>query len=292
MAKCLVTGGAGFIGSNLVDALIDDGNEVIVIDNLSTGKRLFVNDKAEFVYRDLRKFDEIALLFRDVDYVFHQAAMARVQPSIEDPAPYHDNNVNATFNVLLAAKNAKVKHVVYASSSSVYGGSKKALTEDMTANPMSPYALQKYIGEEYCRLFSKVYGLSTVCLRYFNVYGPRMSVKSGYTGVLSTFKGQLDRGEPMTICGDGTHTRSYTYVGDVVKANIAAVSMTISGYPINVGNSTEYSVNQIADMFGGERIHVAERIEPVRGLCSNKLAKEVLNWKPTMDLPEWIPTYK
>jgi nucleoside-diphosphate-sugar epimerase len=294
MAKCLVTGGAGFIGSNLVDALIEEGHEVLVIDNLSTGKKEHINPKAKFFELDLRELDKIKPVFEGVDFVFHEAALARVEPSIKNPVLYNDNNVNGTLNTLVASRDAKVKKVVYASSSSVYGDQDvMPLTEDMVAKPTSPYGLQKYIGEQYCRVFSYLYDLPTVCLRYFNVYGKRMALEGAYASVISIFGQQRQKGESMTIAGDGTHLRTYTYVGDIVKANILAVKSNVSdGRAINTGQSTEYSVNQIAEMFGGPTVNIAERIEPVRNLCGNKLAKELLGWEPTVDLPEWLPTYK
>jgi len=294
MSKCLVTGGAGFIGSNLVDELINQGHEVAIIDNLSTGKKENINSQAEFYEVDLRNLEDIAPLFQGVDFVFHEAALARVQPSIENPVKYHDNNVNATLNVLVAARDVKVKKVIYASSSSIYGNQEKMpLTEDMIATPISPYALQKYIGEEYCRLFSYVYKLPTVCLRYFNVYGSRMVTEGAYASVVSIFGQQMKKGEPMTIAGDGTHWRTYTYVKDVVRANIlAAQSDMVDGRAINTGHSTEYTVNEIAKMFGGPTTNIPERIEPVRNLCSNALAKKLLGWEPSLDLPQWLPTYK
>ena len=294
MAKCLVTGGAGFIGSNLVDALIEEGHEVLVIDNLSTGKKEHVNPKAKFFELDLRELDKIKPVFEGVDFVFHEAALARVEPSIKNPVLYNDNNVNGTLNTLVASRDAKVKKVVYASSSSVYGDQDvMPLTEDMVAKPTSPYGLQKYIGEQYCRVFSYLYDLPTVCLRYFNVYGRRMALEGAYASVISIFGQQRQKGEPVTIAGDGTHLRTYTYVGDIVKANILAVKSNVSdGRAINTGQSTEYSVNQIAEMFGGPTVNIAERIEPIRNLCGNKLAKELLGWEPTIDLPEWLPTYK
>ncbi|MDD5290743.1 MAG: NAD-dependent epimerase/dehydratase family protein [Patescibacteria group bacterium] len=294
MAKCLVTGGAGFVGSNLVDELINQGDEVIVIDNLATGKREQVNSKANFYKLDLRNLEDIKSCFIGVDYVFHEAALARVQPSIEDPIKYNDNNVNAMLNVLVAARDAKVKKVIYASSSSIYGNQKKMpLTEDMEAAPISPYGLQKYIGEEYCRLFSYVYKLPTVCLRYFNVYGPRMATDGAYASVVSIFGQQRKRGEPMTVAGDGTNLRTYTFVKDIVRANILAAKSDIGdGRAINAGQSTEYNVNQIAEMLGGPVTNIAPRIEPKRNLCGNALAKKLLGWQPTMDLPEWLPEYK
>ncbi|MCX6796385.1 MAG: NAD-dependent epimerase/dehydratase family protein [Candidatus Falkowbacteria bacterium] len=294
MSKCLVTGGAGFIGSNLVDALIERGDDVMVIDNLSTGKKEYINPKAKFYELDLRNLEDIKTIFTGVDYVFHQAALARVEPSIIDPITYNDNNVNSTLNVLVAARDAKVKKIIYASSSSIYGNQEKMpLTEDLPGDPISPYGLQKYIGEQYCLVFSHVYKLPTVCLRYFNVYGRRMATEGAYASVISIFGQQRQRREPMTIAGDGTHLRTYTYVGDIVRANIlAAESNIVDGRAINTGQSTEYSVNEIAQMFGGPKINIEPRIEPVRNLCGNKLAKELLGWEPTMDLPGWLPEYK
>lgn len=293
MSKCLVTGGAGFVGSNLADELIRQGHEVIVIDNLATGKKENINPRAKFYELDLRNLESIAPLFQGVDFVFHEAALARVQPSIENPVKYHDNNVNATLNVLVAARDAKVKKIIYASSSSVYGDQEKMpLTEDMIATPISPYALQKYIGEEYCRLFSYVYKLPAVCLRYFNVYGSRMATEGAYASVVSIFGQQRQNGQPMTIAGDGTHFRTYTYVKDIVRANILAAQSDIAdGRAINAGQSTEYTVNEIAKMFGGPTINIPERIEPVRNLCSNALAKKLLGWEPSMDLPQWLEDY-
>ncbi|MDP3900203.1 MAG: NAD-dependent epimerase/dehydratase family protein [bacterium] len=294
MYKCLVTGGAGFVGSNLVDALIECGDEVVILDNLSTGKRENLNPKATFVEVDLRDLEKIKPHFVGIDYVFHTAALARVQPSIIDPVTYNDHNVNGTLNVLVAAKDAGVKKVVYSASSSAYGDQKvMPLTEDLPANAISPYGLQKYIGEEYCRLFSYVYKLPTVCLRYFNVYGPRMVLTGAYASVIGIFGRQRQAGQPLTIVGDGEQLRTYTYVQDIVKGNLFAADSDISdGRPINIGQSTEYTVNQIAAMIGGPATNLPPRIEPRRNLCDSSLAKKLLNWEPEMDLPEWIPSYK
>ena len=294
MSKCIVTGGAGFIGSNLVDELIKRGDEVAVIDNLSTGKKENINSRARFYEIDIRNLEKIKPLFKGVDYVFHVAALARVQPSIEDPATYNDHNVNGTLNVLIASRDAKVKKVVYSASSSAYGDQEKTpLTEDMKTEPISPYGLQKYIGEQYCRLFSYVYKMPTVCLRYFNVYGPRMVLEGAYASVIGIFGRQKKNNKSMTIVGDGGQKRCYTYVNDIVRANILASESDISdGRPINAGNSKEFTVNQIAEMIGGPTINIPARIEPKRNLCDNRKIKELLNWEPTMDLDKWIVGYK
>jgi len=290
MYKVIVTGGAGFVGSNLVDALIERGDEVIILDNLSTGKKENLNEKAKFIEVDLRNLEEIKPYFNGVDYVFHCAALARVQLSIVDPVKYNDHNVKGTRKFLLPAKDAGVKKVVYSASSSAYGNQPiMPLTEDLSANPISPYGLQKYIGEEYCRLFSYVYKLPTVCLRYFNVFGPRMVKEGAYASVVAIFLSQKEKGEPLTIVGDGEQQRTYTFVKDIVRANLLAAESDINdGRAINAGQSNEYSVNQIAAMVGGETIHLPPRIEPRRNLCDNSLAKKLLGWEPEVKLEDWI----
>lgn len=294
-SRCLVTGGAGFIGSNLVDELIVRGNDVIVIDNLATGKRENLNPLAEFHELDIRNLEAIKPLFEGVDYVFHIAALPRVQPSIEDPLTFHTVNVNGTLNVLKASADAKVKKVIFSSSSSIYGNQEKMpLKEDMPGNPISPYALQKYLGELYCRLFSQIYGLPTVSLRYFNVYGKRQPLEGAYRLVLGIFINQRLKNEPMTITGDGEQRRDFTGVVDVVRANIlAANSPKVGrGEVINIGQGHNYSVNEVARIIGGPTINIAARLEPRITLADNSLAKELLGWEPTVNLPEWLEEYK
>ncbi len=295
MAKVLVTGGAGFIGSNLVDALIERGDEVIIIDNLATGKKENINPKAKFFNEDIRNLEKIKPLFKGVDYVFHFAAFPRVQPSIEDPITSNDINLNGTLNVLVAARDAGVKKFVYSASSSAYGNQEKMpLSEDMSALPISPYGLQKYIGELYCRLFSYVYKLPTVSLRYFNVYGRRQATEGAYCLVMGIFVRQRLNGEPMTIVGDGEQRRDFTSITDVVRANIlAAESEKVgNGEVINIGRGNNYSINELAKMIGGPTVNVAPRIEPKETLADNSLARELLGWEPTVELPEWMKEYK
>ncbi len=291
----LVTGGAGFIGSTLADALIEKGEEVVIIDNLSTGKKEFVNPKATFHELDLRNLESIKPLFAGIDYVFHLAAFPRVQPSIEDPVTSNDMNLNTTLNVLVAARDAKVKKVVYSASSSAYGDQETMpLKEDMTAHPMSPYGLQKYMGELYCRLFSEIYRLPTVSLRYFNVYGSRQALEGAYALVIGIFARQMLNNEPLTITGDGEQRRDFTSVADVVRANILAAEnlKTGGGDVINIGSGSNYSVNQIAEMFKGPTVYIPPRIEPRATLADNSLAKELLGWEPRVEIREWIKLYK
>jgi nucleoside-diphosphate-sugar epimerase len=247
--KVIVTGGAGFIGSHLVDALVKEGYSVIVIDNLSTGKKSQVNKEARFIKADIRNLKKIKPYFRGADLVFHLAARARIQPSIKDPVAAFEHNVMGTLNVLLAARDAKVKRVIYSASSSSYGDQETLpLYEEMVPRFKNPYSLSKYTGEELCRLFTNLYGLETVSLRYFNVYGPRQLTSGAYATVIGIFLEQLKKGKPLTIVGDGTIRRDFTHVFDVVRANIlAARSGKVGrGEVINIGTGKNYSINEVA----------------------------------------------
>jgi nucleoside-diphosphate-sugar epimerase len=291
--RVAVVGGAGFIGSNLVDALVERGDDVIVVDNLSTGYRRNLNPTAPLYDVDIAVDSEgliSALDGREV--VFLTAALARVPRSIEDPIGTHAVNVTGSLRVLKAAVDAGVRRVVYSSSSSVYGDQPTLpLTEDMPPAPLNPYACQKYMGEIYARNFSRVYGLETVCLRYFNVYGPRQVTEGAYRLVISIFMDQRARGEPMTIHGDGEQTRDFTWVGDVVRANIlAAESERVGeGEPINVGAGAEVSIKRVAELIGGALVHV-----PPRGFDERfkragiDRARQLLGWEPRVQIEEGI----
>ena len=229
------------------------------------------------------------------DALFLLAAKARVQPSIENPVEYETNNTIGTLNVLKCASDAGVRRVVYSASSSAYGNTEKLPSvESDPINPMSPYGAQKYYGEVMCKMFSEVYGLETVSLRYFNIYGERQNVGGAYAMVIGIFADQKLRGEVMTINGDGEQRRDFTYVGDVVNANIlASQSENVgNGEVINIGNGDNRSINDIADMIGGERIHREPVIEPRETLADNSLAEELLGWKPTQNIEDWVPGYK
>jgi len=296
--RCIVTGGAGFIGSNLVDRLVDEGHEVIIFDNYSTGKKENINPKAKFFLVDIShrpsfQNDTMRDVMTGVDVVFHLAALARVQPSIENPIEYHNTNVNGTLNLLKACVDYDVKRFVFSSSSSVYGDVEEKdlpTSEDANLNPMSPYAIHKLIGEQYCKLFSELYGLETVSLRYFNVYGERQPIEGAYTLVMGVFAQQRLNGEKMTIRGDGEQRRDFTYVGDVVDANIKCMEypLELNGDILNVGNGDNKSVNDIADLIGGERVNLEPVIEPRVTLADNTKIKKLLDWKPTQDLNQWV----
>ena len=300
--KCVVTGGAGFIGSNLVDRLIDDGHEVHIIDDLSTGKKENLNPKAKFFNRDLTEINslwayQVDEMFEGVDVVFHMACLARVQPSIEEPYLYHDKNVNGLVNVLEACRTHNVKRVVFSSSSSVYGDVEEKdlpTKEEKELNPMSPYALHKLVGEQYCKLYSDLYGIETVCLRYFNVYGERQNTEGAYCLVMGVFAGQLLKGEPMTINGDGEQTRDFTYVGDVVEANIKSMDypLELNGDVFNIGAGKGYSVNKVANLLGGEKTYRAPVIEPRKTKADNGKVKRIFGWTPTQDFEEWVKGWK
>jgi UDP-glucose 4-epimerase len=295
--KAIVTGGAGFIGSNLVDKLIDMGVEVHIIDDLSTGFEKNINPKATFHKIDISTINpELAWYeFKNTDAIFHTAALARVQPSIKDPIPFDSVNVGGTLRMLKLAHNLGVKRFVYSASSSCYGNNKNFPTpETESTNPLSPYGLQKYVGEQYCKMFSEVYGLDTVSLRYFNVYGERMSLEGAYKLAIPIFANQILSGKPLTIHNDGEQRRDFTYVGDVVNANILAATNPedLKGEAFNIGNGNNYSVNELADMLGGEKSYGNKVIEPFQTLANNSKAKLILDWNPTGDLPTWIETYK
>ncbi len=295
--KAIVTGGAGFIGSNLVDKLINMGVEVHIIDDLSTGFKKNLNPKATFWKRDISKLDPDKPWseLENTDVIFHLAALARVQPSIEDPIPFDKVNIGGTLRMLKLAHNLGAARFVYSASSSAYGNAIKFPTpEEHSTNPLSPYGLQKYVGEQYCKMFSQVYGLDTVSLRYFNVYGERMSLEGAYKLAIPIFANQMLEGKPLTINNDGEQRRDFTYIEDVVNANILAAtnSEDLKGEVFNIGNGDNYSVNELADMLGGEKSYGNKVIEPFQTLADNSKAALILNWEPKGSLPTWIKKYK
>tara|TARA_R110001592_G_scaffold61537_2_gene187541 strand:+ start:168 stop:1073 length:906 start_codon:yes stop_codon:yes gene_type:complete len=295
MQKVIVTGGAGFIGSHVVDALIDMGVQVTIIDDFSTGKVENVNPAAYCWKVDLSTVPhkDLTVFMDGVDTVFHLAALARVQPSIEEPIPYHNVNVTGTHNLLAAAAEAGVSRVVFSSSSSVYGDAKVPTSEDDKLNPISPYALHKLIGEQYCKLFSTLYDIDTVCLRYFNVYGDRMSLDGAYRLAIPIFATQIKAGEPCTINNNGEQRRDYTFVDDVVQANIMCAQhlSQFNGETYNVGNGDNVTVNELVDMMGGTKSYGNKVTEPFETLASYAKIDLDLDWQPKGDLQKWITNY-
>ncbi len=287
----VVTGGAGFIGSHLVAELLAEGYQVRVVDNLSGGKREKVPSGAEFFEQDVSDTHALAPVMEGADYVFHLAALPRVQDSIERPLETNKVNVDGTLSVLKAAQDAGVSRVVYSASSAAYGDQEvMPLTEDMPANPKSPYGLQKYIGELYCRLWNEIYGLQTVSLRYFNAYGSGASAEGAYALVIARFLQQRVEGKPMTITGDGTQTRDFAHVRDVVRANLlAAQSEKVGkGEVINIGAGKNNSIVEVAELIGGPIEYVPARLEPHDTLADASLAQELLGWKAEVSLQQGI----
>jgi UDP-glucose 4-epimerase len=294
--KAVVTGGAGFIGSHIVDALVEKGYETHVVDNYAGGKRDDrINPKATYHEVDIRDYDALAPVVAEAAYVFHEAALPRVQFSIENPELTFSVNAGGTVSVLRAAKEGGVKRVVYAASSSAYGDQERLpLTEDMAAMPKSPYGLQKYIGELSCKVWSEVYGLPTVSLRYFNVYGPKFDPEGAYALVIGKFFKQRLEGTPLTITGDGTQTRDFTHISDIVRANLlAAESSNVGkGEVMNIGAGRNMSVNDLAALIGGEAVHIEPRLEPHDTRADTAKAKELLGWEPMVTLEQGIAELK
>lgn len=296
--KYIVTGGAGFIGSNLVDLLIDKGHEVEVIDNFSTGKKENCNEKAKYFELDISEnssYENLKNILLGSDGVFHLAALPRVQESIDNPLHFEKNNTLSTINILKACADSNVKRLVYSASSSAYGNAVDLpLKEEHPVNPISPYAIQKYYGEVACRMFANVYGIETVSLRYFNVYGERQSLEGAYALVMCVFARQRLNNEPLTIRGDGEQRRDFTHVKDIAKANLLAMNSKRvgNGEVINIGNSDNRSVNQIAKMIGGPTINVDPVVEPRETLADNSKAKHLLGWSPSIMIEDWVKKYK
>lgn len=297
MSKYLVTGGAGFVGTNLIKQLLSRGDEVIVIDNYYAGKLASrIQPGVNYVEGDIRNIEDLNKVMVGVDGVFHLAAIARVFYSVENPKETNDVNIGGTLNVLIAARDNGVKRVVYSASSAAYGNQKiLLLSETMKPSPISPYGLQKYVGEEYARLFYELYGLNTVSLRYFNIYGSGMDPNGAYALVIGKFLQQKKEGKPLTICGDGEYYRDYTNVYDIARANIIAMDSEKVGHGevINIGNGTPFSVNQLAKTIGGEYVHIEARPgDPRHTQADNTKAKELIGWQPTIDLAAGIAELK
>jgi nucleoside-diphosphate-sugar epimerase len=289
--QMLVTGGAGFIGSHLVDALIAAGMKVRVIDNFATGRREFLNPAAELIEADIADGASISHLFAGVDTVFHVAALPRIPLSIVKPVETHMTNVVGTLNVLIAARDAKVRRVIYSGSSSVYGTQAgMPLVETMTPNPLNPYALQKYVAEEYARMFHRIFAMGTLTLRYFGVYGRRLAQEGAYMLAVAAFLRARREGRPLEIHGDGEQTRDFTHVSDVVAANLLAIDCEVcDGRAINIGRGENISVNRIAAMIGGPTVHKPPREGDMRHtLADRSEAERVLGWRPQVSIEDGI----
>ena len=285
--KTIVTGGTGFIGSHLVDLLLKTGHEVTVIDNYSTGRPGNLshhsgNPHLHLVEADIADFEKVEFYFHGADWVFHLAALADIVPSIRHPMEYHHSNVDGTLSVLEAARMHGVKRFIYAASSSCYGLPDTFPTPETAAiKPEYPYAVTKNIAEQYVLYWNQIYGLPTVALRMFNVYGPRSRTSGTYGAVFGVFLAQKLAGKPFTIVGDGTQTRDFTFVTDVVRAYLTAAQSDISGEVFNIGSGNTYSINRLTELLGGEKVYIPKRPgEPDCTFADTRKIRKMLGWKP------------
>jgi len=293
--KAIVTGGCGFIGSHLAEQLLEQGQEVIIIDNLSCGRLANIssfekNTNLQVIQADIVDRQQIATAFSGVDWVFHLAGIADIVPSIEQPDAYFSNNVQGTLNVLQCARESGVKRLVYAASSSSYGiPSSYPTPESAAIQPQYPYALTKYMGEELVLHWSQVYKLPALSLRLFNVYGPRSRTTGAYGAVFGVFLAQKLNSKPFTVVGDGQQTRDFTYVTDVANAFIHAAKSNATGEALNVGSGNHYSVNYLVSLLGGDKVHIPKRPgEPDCTFAETEKIKRLLNWKPQVSFEQGV----
>jgi len=291
--NCLVTGGAGFIGSNLVDKLISIGHDVVCIDDESAEchEQFYWNDKAQNYKYDICDYDLIAPLFKDIDCVFHVASDARIQPAILNPKKSIQSNAVGTANVLELCRVNNVDRLIYSSTSSSYG--KKALLpnqETQSPDPLTPYSAAKVFGENLARVYYNLYGLETISLRYFNVYGDRQPLKGQYAPVIGLFLKQYHEGKPLTVVGDGSQRRDFTHIDDVIEANILASKASHGfGEVYNIGYGSNYSIIDIANMISNDIKFIPSRVGEVQEtLASNQKFKDLTGWIPKISLMEWL----
>jgi UDP-glucose 4-epimerase len=295
--KTIVTGGAGFIGSHIVDRLLADGHEVLVLDNFSTGRPENLehhrgNPRLTLAQADVSEHEAIAPRFQGVDWVFHLAALADIVPSIQTPLKYHRSNVDGTASVLEASRLAGVKRFVYAASSSCYGLPDEFPTsETAPIRTMYPYALTKYLGELCVTHWQKTYNLPCVSLRLFNVFGPRSRTSGTYGAVFGVFLAQKLAGKPFTVVGDGTQRRDFTFVTDVVDAFVKAAQSDIQGEIMNVGSGGTYSVNRLVELLQGPVVYIPKRPgEPDCTFADTAKIQRLLGWRPQVSFEEGVRT--
>lgn len=291
--KYLVTGGAGFIGSNIVSNLLDNGHQVVVIDNESAEchDQFYWSPDAENHKLDICDYDEIKNLFHGVDTVFHCAAEARIQPSFANPLLTVKTNTLGTCSVLQAAREANVRRVIYSSTSSAYGNNDIPFDETLPNDCLTPYSVAKVSGESLCKLYYDRFGLETITLRYFNVYGDRQPLRGTYAPVIGLFLRQHEKGEPLTIVDDGEQTRDFTHIDDVVSANILAITAKLKEYGqvINIGTGESIAINKIAKMISDDSVNLPKRVGEARHTkASINKAKTLLGWFPKVNLKNWI----
>jgi UDP-glucose 4-epimerase len=299
MTVSLVTGGAGFIGSNIAARLLSLGHEVRIIDDESSQSHDFFywQDATKNYIYNICDYSAIRSIFDGVDYVFHLAAESNIGSTIENPVKATQINTLGTNIVLQCAKEAGVKRVVYSSTAGAYGNNPIPNIETQEDNPLNPYSVSKVSGEKVCKLYTDMYNLPTIVLRYFNVYGSNQPMRGQYAPVIGTFGRQKQDGKPMTIVGDGEQRRDFVNVLDVVSANINAALNDIDskyfGTVFNIGSGTNYSVNDIANMIKGETTFIPEKVGEIKESLSDiSKAKDVLGWEPTISLPVWLHKYR
>ena len=291
--KAIVTGGAGFIGSHLANELVRKGYKVTVIDNLSTGSLnnlKYIKNKIKFINCDLSKIKNFKDLFKNVDYIFHLAALSKTNESIKYPKKYYEANVMGTLNILNSIKNIKIKKFIYSASASCYGNSKEIPTsEKAKIELLSPYALTKWTAEQIIMQWASLYKLPVLSLRLFNVYGSRSKATSSYSPVISTFAKQYLEKKSLTVVGKGTQTRSFVYVSDVISAMFLAAKSKISNDIFNVGGKSSVQINNLAKLFGAKKTNIRERPgEPVKSSADIRKIKKVLNWEPKISIKQGI----
>ena len=293
MTKSLVTGGAGFIGSHIVDYLVYLNHDVVVVDNHSANNdKFYGNVRAEHVDADITDYSAMSAAMEGVDYVFHLAAESRLQPAIKNPIDAVTRNCVGTTVLLQAARNACVRRFVYSSTSSGYGNNPAPSVETQPDDCLNPYSASKIAAEKFCKMYTDLYGLDTVCLRYFNVFGERSPTRGQYAPVIGIFERQKAAGEPLTIVGDGSQKRDFVYVGDVARANYLASIMPLKGHNgevFNVGSGKNYSIQEIADLISPEQKYIPKREGEMETTLANiDKIRSVIGWVPEVDVLEWI----
>ena len=293
MTKSLVTGGCGFIGSHIVDYLMYLNHDVVVVDNHSADNdEFYERPGVEYHREDITDYSAMSAVMEGVDYVFHLAAESRLQPAIKNPIDAVTRNCVGTTVLLQAARNACVRRFVYSSTSSGYGNNPAPSVETQPDDCLNPYSASKVAAEKFCKMYTDLYGLDTVCLRYFNVFGERSPTRGQYAPVIGIFERQKAAGEPLTIVGDGSQKRDFVYVGDVARANYLASIMPLKGHNgevFNVGSGKNYSIQEIADLISPEQKYIPKREGEMETTLANiDKIRSVIGWKPEVDVLEWI----